>query len=258
MPIHGLAKLRTVRDIMTKRPVAVDYDTPVLEALKRMLQRHVGHLVIQRNGEYANLLSDRDVLRLVPEMMEQLNAASAGSIAASHSFTISPGTGIRGAAKLMLSEKAKLLLVSTKPVGVLTASDLAYSLPLTGGPQPDLTSTMTWEVERVDYATPLEDVMRLMREKRVGSILVTRHGRRYGIFTERDLLPVLTAKSPDLRAPVGKHCSRPVIVAPLKSTVEEAVSLMKKNKIKRLPLTKGGKIVGVVTVRDIVEAYTKL
>lgn len=254
----GLAKLQTVRDIMTRRPVAVDYDTPVLDALKRMVQHRVGNLVIERQGEYVNLLSERDVLRIVPEGMDQLRTASAGSIASSHSFTISPRTGTRGAAKLMMSEKAKLLLVSTKPTGVLTASDLAYSLPFTKGAEPKLTSTMTGEVEKVDYDTPLQDVMRLMREKRIGSVVVTRHLRRYGIFTERDLLPLLTAKSPDVRAPVGKHCSRPVITAPLKSSVKEAVTLMKKNKIKRLPLTKDGKIVGIVTARDIVEAYAKL
>jgi signal-transduction protein with cAMP-binding, CBS, and nucleotidyltransferase domain len=243
---------------MTRRPVAVDYDTPALEALKRMLKRHVGHLVVEREGEYVNLLSDRDVLGIIPERMDQLRTASAGSMASSHSFTISPRTGIRGAARLMLSEKAKLLLVSTKPTGVLTASDLAYSLPFTQGEQPNLASTMTKVVEKVDYDTPLEDVMRLMWEKRIGSVLITRRQRRYGIFAERDLLPLLTAKSPDIRAPVGKHCSRPLITAPLKSSMKEAVSLMKKNKIKRLPLTEDGKIVGIVTARDIVEAYAKL
>ncbi len=243
---------------MTKHPVAVDYDTPILEALKCMLQHRVGHLVIKRQGEYVNLLSERDVLGIVPERMDQLRTASAGSMASSHSFTISPRTGIRGAAKLMLSEKAKLLLVSTKKAGVLTASDLAYSLPFTRGAQPKLTSTMTGEVERVNYDTPLQDVMRLMREKRIGSVLITRRQRRYGIFTERDLIPVLTAKSPDIRGPVGKHRSKPVITAPLKSSMEEAVTLMKKNKIKRLPLTRDGKIVGIVTARDIVEAYAKL
>jgi len=254
----GLATLQTVRDIMTKHPVAVDYDTPVLDALKRMLQRRVGHLVIERQGEYVNLLSDRDVLGVVPDRMEELKTASAGSMASSHSFTVSPRIGIRGAAKLMLSEKAKLLLVSTKPTSVLTASDLAYSLPFTRGEQPELTSTMTREVERVDFDTPLQDVMRLMREKRIGSVIVTRRRGRYGMFTERDILPVITAKSPDIGAPVGKHCSRPVITAPLKSSVKEAVALMKKNKIKRLPLTKDGRIVGIVTARDIVESYAKL
>ncbi len=254
----GLAKLQTVRDIMTKRPVVVDYDTPVLDAMKRMLQRHVGHLVIHRHGEYVNLLSERDALGLVPDRMDQLKTACAGSIAASHSFTVSPRMGIRGAAKVMLSEKAKLLLVSTKPVGVLTASDLAFSLPFTKGAQPELTSTMTGVVESVDYDTPLKDVMRLMREKRIGSVLVTRHRRRYGIFAERDLIPVLTAKTPHIGAPVGKHCGRPLVTAPLKSSTKEAVTLMKKNKIKRLPLTKDGKIVGIVTARDIVESYAKL
>jgi len=256
--MSGLATLQTARDIMTKRPVTVDYDTPVLAALKRMLQRRVGHLVITKQGEYVKLLSDRDVLRIVPESMELLRTTSAGSMASSHSFTISPTTGIRKAAKLMMSERAKLLLVSTKPTSVLTASDLAYSLPFTKGAQPKLISTMTSEVESVEYDTPLQDVMRLMKEKRVGSVMVTRHHRRYGIFTERDLLPVLKARSPDIGAPVGEHCSKPVITAPLNSSVKEAASLMKRNKIKRLPLTKGGRIVGVVTARDIVEAYANL
>ena len=58
---------------------------------------------------------------------------------------------------------------------------------------------------------------------------------------------MLTAESPDIGAPVRMHRSKPVVTAPLGSSEKEAVTLMKKNKIKRLPLTKDGKIVGIAT-----------
>jgi signal-transduction protein with cAMP-binding, CBS, and nucleotidyltransferase domain len=117
---------------------------------------------------------------------------------------------------------------------------------------------MTGHVVALDYDTPLEEVVNRMREERIGSVLVTRHEKRYGIFTERDLMSVLASPVPDFASPIGARCSRPVLTASVTSTVKEAVSTMKKNRIKRLPVTKGRKIVGIVTARDIVEAYAKL
>jgi CBS domain-containing protein len=41
---------------------------------------------------------------------------------------------------------------------------------------------MTRRPVAVDYDTPLQDVMKLIREKRLGSVMVTRRHRRYGMF----------------------------------------------------------------------------
>ncbi|MEM0330995.1 MAG: CBS domain-containing protein, partial [Archaeoglobaceae archaeon] len=47
---------------------------------------------------------------------------------------------------------------------------------------------MTKNVVMVDYATRVKDVCRIMGEKKIGSVVVTKEGKPFGIFTERDLL----------------------------------------------------------------------
>jgi len=234
----GLAILKTVEQVMTRRPSSVEYGTPVLLTRRKMLKEGVAHMLIRRHGAYVKILSERDVLYVLPERMKELKAMPSGSLASSRPLSVGPRTTIREAAKVMLSNKARLLLVSAKPLGCITATDLANSLPWTSGAHPKLASSVTGHVEKVDYNTPLETAVLIMRERRIGSVLVTRHGKRYGIFTERDLMSVLASSAPDFSSSVGAYCSRPLLTAPLTSTMKEAVSLMKRNRIKRLPVTK--------------------
>jgi CBS domain-containing protein len=244
---------------MSKRLIYIDYDTPVLEAMRLMLQHGIAHILIKREGGRAKVFSERDLLDMLPEKLGQLGTIHSGPAASSRPVPIQLKTKIREAAKVMLSKKAKLLLVSAKePLGVLTATDLAYSLPFTEGGQPKLKSAMTGHVEEVEYGVPIEAVIHRMREKRIGSVMVNRHHKRFGIFTERDLLSILVPPAADLSVSVGIYCRRPVITALVTDTMKEAARVMKSNKIKRLPLTEGGRLAGIVTARDIVEAYAKL
>ena len=256
--MNRLAILQIVEQIMTKRPISVDYNTPVFVAEKQMLKNGIGHILVRRQGKHVKILSERYVLKLLPEKFNQLKSELSGSLASSVPIFIEPSTTIREAAKVMLNNKVQLLLVSAKPQGVLTATDLAYNLPLTDGRHPKLKSAMTARVEKVDYETPLRDVILKMKEHRIGSIIITRRNKRFGIFTERDLLSIIVAPVLILLNPVGKHCSRPIITASMKLSMKEVVEAMKRNRIKRLPLSQNGRIVGILTARDIVEAYAKL
>jgi len=257
-----LVRLQTVEEIMTKSLISVGYDAPLPQALELMQQHRITHLLVEQKKEYTKVLSLRDVFNLLPRNATKLGAVRSGPLASSRPVWIPPKTKIREAAKVMLSRKARSLLVRAEPVGLLTATDLAYNLPLTAGKHPKLKSAMTGHVLKVDYSTPLEAVVETMKRNRVGSVLVMRGHRRYGIFTERDILLFLGPPCPDLSYPVGMYCSKPVITTPITASCvgcfEEAVKAMKRKYIKRLPVTRDGRIVGIVTARDVVEAYAKL
>jgi signal-transduction protein with cAMP-binding, CBS, and nucleotidyltransferase domain len=94
-----------------------------------------------------------------------------------------------------------------------------------------------------------------MAKKRVGSVIVTRQGEPIGIFTERDLLTNFLAKDKSLVEEVGNACASPIITAPIGTSVRDAAVIMTKNKIKRLPITQNGKLVGMLSARDLIEAY---
>ena len=100
-------------------------------------------------------------------------------------------------------------------------------------------------------------VVRKPREQRIGSVLVTHKGKTDGIFTERDLLTKFLAKDKSLSTSVGKACSSPLITIPLGISVHMAAYTMTSKHIRRLPIAKDDKLAGIVTARDLVEAYAK-
>jgi CBS domain-containing protein len=65
------------------------------------------------------------------------------------------------------------------------------------------------------------------------------------------------AKEKSLIEEVGNACSYPLITASLGTAVHEAAAIMVEKHIKRLPITKDDKLVGVLTARDLVEAYAR-
>jgi CBS domain-containing protein len=241
---------------MTKRLISVNYDTPIVEAMKLMLQHKIAHVLVAKADSFIGILSERDLLNMLPATLDEIGKRTSGSVMSTSPAIVTPETKIRDVAKVMLSRKARLILVSEKPVGLITATDLAYSLPFTDGNHPSLKSAMTPRVESLDFTESLETAIRIMKAKRIGSIIVKRNFKPYGIFTERDLLAALITFAPKLTRGIGEFCSAPIITATTKETVQRAADIMKANKIKRLPLTEGDEIVGVVTARDIVEAYT--
>ncbi len=99
--------------------------------------------------------------------------------------------------------------------------------------------------------------VKLMFDKRVGSLLITERGQPTAIFTERDLLTRVLDEGESLNRRVGDFASKPLIDLPLDSSARNAAILMTEKKIKRLPLRSGDKIVGIVTARDLVELFTK-
>ena len=108
-----------------------------------------------------------------------------------------------------------------------------------------------------DVETPVEEVAKIMGEKSIGSVIITRNGTPMGIFTERDLLTKFLAEDQSLKIEVGKAYSSPLITAPIEISINDAAAIMTSKHIKRLPITKGGKLVGILSARDLVEAYAR-
>ena len=95
----------------------------------------------------------------------------------------------------------------------------------------------------------------MMLKKGIGSVVVTPNGSPYGIFTERDLLNRVLAEHVDIEDKVGAYCTSPLVTSKLGIGGKDAAKLMLSHKIKRLPLTKEGRVVAMVTARDLVEAF---
>jgi CBS domain-containing protein len=116
---------------------------------------------------------------------------------------------------------------------------------------------MTRRLVTAEASTPVGAVATTMGAKRIGSVVVTRDGTPYGIFTERDLLTNFLARGRSLDTAVGEAASSPLVTIPPGSTIHETAATMTVNKVRRLPIVEDGTFVGIVTARDLVEAYSK-
>lgn len=96
--------------------------------------------------------------------------------------------------------------------------------------------------------------LQVMIKKDIGSLIVVKDGEPVGIVTERDvtrrsLRPAKVKGVYD--RPVSRSMSRPLITMPPATPVWEAFEIMVTKKIRRLPIVEQGRLVGIVTERDL-------
>ena len=156
----------------------------------------------------------------------------------------------------MISTKTRLLVYEqNKLVGIITTSDLAKAFLKTTDRNPSLERVITRNIFSLEHYSSIFEAIKLMNNRRVGSIIVTVQGLHDGIFTERDLLTKILTQNVDLTGQVGNYCSDFLVTARLGIRAREAARLMFANNVKRLPITSRGRVVGIVTARDLLESF---
>jgi CBS domain-containing protein len=111
---------------------------------------------------------------------------------------------------------------------------------------------MVDEVITVDADATVHEAVRLMNKNEIGCVIVVLKGKPVGIITERDMLKRVLAKSVDPdKIKVSDIMSAPLILGKPKMEIENAVRLMFKTKIKKLPVINRGKLIGLVTLTDL-------
>ena len=94
---------------------------------------------------------------------------------------------------------------------------------------------------------------KLMNKNEIGCLIVVRRDRAVGILTERDLLKRIVSKSRDpKKTKVRQIMTKPLIAGHPNMDIEDATRLMFDSKIKKLPVLEDGKLVGLVTLTDLV------
>jgi len=119
-----------------------------------------------------------------------------------------------------------------------------------------LEEVMKRELVVVDENTKVAEVCKIMGEKRIGSVLVSRKGEIYGIFTERDLLSKVFPDN-GFEKEVKVYASTPLITVSPDYTVREAAKIMAEMRIRRLVIAKDGDVVGIFTASDLAEVLAK-
>ena len=99
------------------------------------------------------------------------------------------------------------------------------------------------------------DAIRLMAEHHVGALVVMRASALEGIVSERDYArKVILRGRSSAETPVRDIMSSPVLTVSLETSVEQCMQLMTDRHVRHLPVVDGGRVVGLVSIGDLVKA----
>ncbi|MCS7134709.1 MAG: CBS domain-containing protein [Candidatus Pacearchaeota archaeon] len=106
-------------------------------------------------------------------------------------------------------------------------------------------------------STSIEECVKIMAKKKVGSLIIKEGQNLKGIVTEGDIIRAI-AKGIKLKEKVKKIMTSRLITIKPSADILKASKIMKKKKIRWLPVTIGKKVVGLITMKDLLKIQPAL
>ncbi|HXC61083.1 MAG TPA: CBS domain-containing protein [Nitrospiria bacterium] len=114
------------------------------------------------------------------------------------------------------------------------------------------------KIQAVKQDTTIREAAELMKRQRIGSLLVEKDGQYVGIVTETDIVRKAAAQGLDLKKEkVITIASSPVITLDIYRTPQDAHDLMGEVGVRHLGISDKGKVIGIVSVRDLLVFFKK-
>jgi CBS domain-containing protein len=114
---------------------------------------------------------------------------------------------------------------------------------------------MSKDLVAVEPTSTVAEAATMMGERHVGSALVIGDDRPTGIFTERDVLRALASDFDAAHHPVADWMTHDPTTVDVSADVRTARNLMLDGGFRHLPVLESGRLVGIVSLRDISRAY---
>ena len=117
---------------------------------------------------------------------------------------------------------------------------------------------MTEDPRSIDPSATVVEAARLMRDEHIGSLPITDGDTLVGMITDRDITTRVVAEAADLATTsVGDVYSQDLISVEPDKDLEEALRLMARHQVRRLPVVEDGRLVGIVAQADIALTLTE-
>ncbi|MBL8879470.1 MAG: CBS domain-containing protein [Phycisphaerales bacterium] len=273
------------RDVLWVRP----HDS-IDKAISLMEERGIHHLPVVRDGQVVGILSDRDILLAVGWRLSSERRADDGPNAPvlgpreveeimTHPVeSLDPNESLLHAVHVLVRLRIGALPVLRDGVlmGILSETDVLRSLKkehahlsvrhLLGRP---LREMMTANLTTVGPKTNISQVLAIFRSHRIRHLPVTSDGDLIGIISDRDVRRALGVSTimdaaaqekgklyegPQTAIEIMTRC---VQCAPLDATLGDAIDLLLENHIHCLPVVDHGRLVGIFTATDVMNAVSR-
>jgi CBS domain-containing protein len=102
---------------------------------------------------------------------------------------------------------------------------------------------------------PLFDALKMMAEKNIGSLMVLEDDKLIGVLSERDYARKVILKGKSSKdMPVEEIMSTNIVCVSPEQSIEDCMALMTENRVRHLPVLENDKLVGVISIGDVVKA----
>ncbi len=109
-------------------------------------------------------------------------------------------------------------------------------------------------VATIDADATVLEAARIMNEQRIGALVVTQRDKVIGIFTERDILNrVVAEQSSPAETVVKDVMTAPIACCRRNTTEAECRAVMRSKRIRHLPVVEDDRLVGIISIGDIIE-----
>jgi len=109
------------------------------------------------------------------------------------------------------------------------------------------------EVFSISQDATILDALKLMADKDIGAVLIMEGEKLLGIFTERDYARRISLKGNDDSTPIKEIMTKQVYCVTPEQTAEACMAQMVDKHFRHLPVVKNGKVVGVISINDVVK-----
>lgn len=113
---------------------------------------------------------------------------------------------------------------------------------------------MIKNVKTISPSASMAEAAKLMKKNRIGSLVVVEGERPIGIITERDLAYKIIAEEKGVDMTVREVMTADLKTAEPEKSIKDAARLMAAHVIRRLPVVEGGRLVGIISIEDIMRA----
>jgi len=114
---------------------------------------------------------------------------------------------------------------------------------------------MSKPVITVKPGSTVAEAAKLMRDSKIGSLIVVEaKDRPIGIVTETDIIYKIVAEKKPLDTEVGEIMTRDIKTIREDETIEQAARVMAAHVVRRLPVMKSKRLVGIIALKDVVKA----
>lgn len=253
-----------VSSVMTREPLVVSPDTHPSAAYELMSQHDIRHLPVVVDGRLRGVVSDRDLLEVIGSHPGSEAAPEAPDVVADlmsvELASIGPDDTVVTATVEFLVHRIGCLPVveGDALVGILSEMDMlkAYTQLVKNGTIPAagerVDTLMATHLATLAPGATLREAANLLRDRHVRHVPVVEDGALVGMLSDRDLRRALGDQVAE-DDPIETLMATETLEIAAEASLSEAAFLMALGKISGLPVLADGKLVGLLTLTDLLE-----